>query len=57
MFVRGLNEETTEEDLLDKFAKYGPVKNVQMPLDRRSGYVKVHLIRQFLWIRNILMTD
>lgn len=41
IFVRNLNEETLEQDILDKFAKFGPIKNVSMVLDRRSGYAKV----------------
>jgi RNA-binding protein 8A len=41
IFISNLHDETTDADITDKFSKYGTVMNMQMPLDRRSGYVKV----------------
>lgn len=41
VFIRGLNEETRDEDVRDKFADCGEILELHIPLDRASGYVKV----------------
>ncbi len=47
IFVTNLQEELSEEDLYDKFADFGPIKDIKMPLDHRTGYVKGYALIEF----------
>ena len=45
--VTGLHPETQEDDITDLFGDCGPLKNVTLSLDRRTGYAKGYALIEF----------
>merc|ERR1712137_349341 len=47
VFLTGIHEEAEENELLDKLSDFGSIKNFQLQIDRRTGFVTGYALVEY----------